>query len=53
MQNICMKTKDPVRSGGIKIRKELLENLPPMYRMVAEYKIRNQDWELVDTEGSA
>jgi hypothetical protein len=45
--------KNPTRSGIVKIEKELLENLPPMYRMVAEYKIENRDWELIESTGAA
>ena len=40
-------------SGKVRIEKELLANLPKMYREVAQYLIDNCEWELVDAKGSA
>jgi len=53
MHNNSINKNTPTPSGTVKIGKKLLENLPPMYRMVAEYKIENRDWELIESTGAA
>jgi hypothetical protein len=44
--------KSPIYSGSVKTGKETLEHLPPLYRMVAEQKIQNNEWELVESLGA-